>query len=39
VPLDHLHAGAAQTRDHLRVARVVALVGAEVEDAQSRDRC
>jgi hypothetical protein len=33
VPLDHLDAGAAQTRDHLGVAGVVALVRPEVEDA------
>ena len=33
VALDHVHAGAAQARDHLGVARVVALVRPEVEDA------
>ena len=35
MPLDHLDACAAQARDHLRVARVVAFVRAEVEDAQA----
>ena len=34
VPLDHLRAGAAEAGDHLRVARVVALVRPEVEDPQ-----
>ncbi len=38
VPLDHLDAGAAQARDHLRVARVVALVRPEVEDPQAQRR-
>ena len=38
VPLDHLDAGAAKAGDHLRVARVVALVRAEVEDAQAQRR-
>ena len=33
VALDDLDACSPQARDHLRVARVVALVGAEVEDA------
>ena len=36
VPLDDLDACAAQARDHLRVARVVALVRSEVEDLQER---
>ena len=31
----HLDPGAAQARDHLRVSRVVTLVGAEVEDAHA----
>ena len=35
MPLDDVDAGAAQARDHLRVARIVALVRAEVEDAQA----
>ena len=35
MPLDYVDAGAAQARDHLCVARVVALVRAEVEDAQA----
>ncbi len=34
VPLLHLHPGLPERGDHLGVARVVALVGAEVEDAQ-----
>jgi hypothetical protein len=33
VVLLHLDAGPPEARDHLRVARVIALVGAEVEDA------
>ena len=36
MPLDDLHAGSAQARDHLRVPRIVALVGAEVDDPQER---
>ncbi len=35
VPLDDLDAGPAQTRDHLSIAGIAALVRAEVEDAQS----
>ncbi len=31
VPLDHLDAGPAEAGDHLRVPRIVALVGSEVE--------
>ena len=38
VPLDHLDAGTAKAGDHLRVPRVVALVRAEVEDAQAQRR-
>src|SRR5439155_12669073 len=34
--LAHLDACLAQAGDHLRVARIVALVGAEVEDPQTR---
>ena len=33
MPLEHADAGAAKSRDHLRVAGIVALVRAEVEDA------
>src|SRR5204862_8032579 len=36
VPLDDLDAGAAEARDDLRIPRVVALVGAEVDDPQER---
>lgn len=35
VPLDHLDASPAQTRDHLGVARIVPLIGTEVQDAHS----
>ena len=38
MPLDDVDARAAQARDHLGVARVVALVRAEVEDAQAQRR-
>ena len=31
VPLEHLDAGRPEAGDHLRVARVVAIVGSEVE--------
>jgi len=34
----HLHACAAQARDHLRVARIAAFVGSEVADFQSERR-
>src|SRR5262249_39459045 len=36
--LAHLDAGIPERRDHLRVPRVVALVGAEVEDAHVAGR-
>jgi hypothetical protein len=32
VPLDYVDPGTPQARDHLRVARIVAVIGAEVEN-------
>jgi hypothetical protein len=34
VQLFHLDSGTAQTRDHLRIARIRTLVGAEIADFQ-----